>query len=62
MKVRLWEDGDPVGGFAASVLAARDDLGWVYWWPWHQRIGSPEDLAAVCREIVAILRSAGRAR
>jgi len=34
-----------------------DDGTWVFWWPWHQPIGSVEDVEAVAGKITAVLRS-----
>lgn len=33
------------------------DGSWCFWWSWRQPIGSVEDLPAVCRKIVTVLRS-----
>lgn len=34
-----------------------DDGSWCYWWPWHQPIGSVDDLETVVGKIAAVLRS-----
>jgi hypothetical protein len=34
-----------------------EDGTWVFWWPWHQPIGSVDDVAAVAGKITAVLRS-----
>ena len=34
-----------------------EDGTWVFWWPWHQPIGSVDDVEAVVGKITAVLRS-----
>lgn len=34
-----------------------EDGSWCFWWPWQQPIGSADDLAAVSRKIMTVLRS-----
>jgi hypothetical protein len=33
------------------------DGSWCFWWPWRQPIGSADDLPAVSRKIMTVLRS-----
>jgi hypothetical protein len=35
---------------------AADDS-WCFWWPWHQPIGSVDDLDSVAGKITAVLRT-----
>lgn len=34
-----------------------EDGSWCFWWPWHQPIGSADDLTAVAGKIMTVLRS-----
>jgi hypothetical protein len=36
-----------------------DDGSWCWWWPWHQPIGSVDDLDTVIVKITTVLRSVG---
>lgn len=42
--------------------APAGDGSWVYWWPWHQPIGSVDDLDTVIGKIAAVLRSVDAGR
>jgi hypothetical protein len=33
------------------------DGSWCFWWPWHQPIGSADDLTGVSHKIMTVLRS-----
>ncbi len=34
-----------------------EDGSWCFWWPWHQPIGSVDDMESVVTKIMAVLRS-----
>ena len=38
------------------------DESWCFWWPWHQPIGSVDDLDSVAGKITAVLRTVESAK
>lgn len=39
------------------LCQSADDGSWCFWWPWHQPIGSVDDLRPVANRIALVLRS-----